>query len=309
MKNKKSLLKKIIFSATFVVTMVASLVLIVFLCTREAVAISFFPHIESYSSSQGTIPSSTSSNDYISMSDANSLTTVPSGKIISISTPVEYDMFASKCESTPAFLGYHYELFSDIDFASSGIQNVLPIGYNTPFSGQFNGNGYEIKNIDLLSISTSANTDYQDIFNENESIDRDFVDYWKDQLSSFIESNKLSLKKFYDIYKEYNEENNLKPIGYQTVRNWARGYIISPNNPEELRKIANILNDEYLLENYLEMNEEAVNLRVLNMRMGRKLSSLIKNVIVNSDSIDYGRLSFEERIIYNKISNSIYQVI
>lgn len=163
MKNKKSLLKKIIFSATFVVTMVASLVLIVFLCTREAVAISFFPHIESYSSSQGTIPSSTSSNDYISMSDANSLTTVPSGKIISISTPVEYDMFASKCESTPAFLGYHYELFSDIDFASLGIQNVLPIGYNTPFSGQFNGNGYEIKNIDLLSISTSANTDYQDV--------------------------------------------------------------------------------------------------------------------------------------------------
>ena len=57
------------------------------------------------------------------------------------------------------------------------------------------------------------------------------------------------------------------------------------------------------------MNEEAVYLRALNMRMGRKLSSLIKNVIVNSDSIDYGRLSFEERIIYNKINNSIYQVV
>ena len=169
----------------------------------------------------------------------------------------------------------------------------------------FNRNDYVI----VLESDKSFLDLYQDIFNENESIDRDFVDYWKDQLSSFIESNKLSLKNFYDIYKEYNEDNDLKPIGYQTVRNWARGYVISPNNPEELKKIANILNDNYLLENYLAMNEEAVYLRALNMRMGRKLSSLIKNVIVNSDSIDYGRLSFEERIIYNKINNSIYQVV
>ena len=169
----------------------------------------------------------------------------------------------------------------------------------------FNRNDYVI----ILESDKSFLDLYQDIFNENESIDRDFVDYWKDQLSSFIESNNLSLKNFYDIYKEYNEDNNLKPIGYQTVRNWARGYVISPNNPEELRKIGNILNDEYLLENYSAMNEEAVYLRALNMRMGRKLSSLIKNVIINSDSIDYGRLSFEERIIYNKINNSIYHVV
>ena len=69
MKNKKSLLKKIIFSFTFVLTMVASLVLIVFLCSRDAVAITFFPHIESYESNQSTISSSSSSNNYISMTE------------------------------------------------------------------------------------------------------------------------------------------------------------------------------------------------------------------------------------------------
>ncbi|WP_304103409.1 hypothetical protein [Methanobrevibacter ruminantium] len=150
---------------------------------------------------------------------------------------------------------------------------------------------------------------YLEIFNEDEYMDRDFVDYWKDQLSSYIESNGLTIRSFYDLYRQYCDEHNVKGVGLQSIRYWTIGYVISPKNPDDLRKIGEIINDSYLLENYEAMNEEAVNLRSLNMRMGRKLSSLIKNVIINSDSIDYGRLSFEERIIYNKIKNSIYQVV
>ena len=169
----------------------------------------------------------------------------------------------------------------------------------------FNKNDYIV----VLDDNRSFLDLYLDIFDEDEYIDRDFVDYWKDILSSYIESHDLNLREFYDVYKSYCDEKELHAMGYQTVRNWARGYIIAPKDPEDLKKLAIILNDTYILENYEDMHIEARKLRGLNMRMGRKLSSLIKDVILNTDSIDYGRLSFEERIIYNKIKNSIYQVV
>lgn len=150
---------------------------------------------------------------------------------------------------------------------------------------------------------------YLDLFDEDEYIDRDFVDYWKELLSKYIEGNGLSLKAFYEIYKEYCDINSESPIGYQTVRNWARGYIIAPNDPNDLKRLGAILNDDYLSENYISMHNEARKLRGLNVRMGRKLSSLIKDVILNSEDIDYALLSYEERIIYNKIKDSIYQVL
>ena len=150
---------------------------------------------------------------------------------------------------------------------------------------------------------------YLDLFDEDEYIDRDFIDYWKDLLSKYIEDKDLSLKGFYEIYKNYCINNSEKPMGYQTVRNWARGYVISPNNPKELKHLGFILGDDYLKENYNAMHNEARKLRGLNIRMGRKLSSLIKEVILNSEDINYSSLSYEERIIYNKIKNSIYQVV
>ncbi len=169
----------------------------------------------------------------------------------------------------------------------------------------FNKNDYIV----VLDNNKSFLDLYLDIFDEDEYIDRDFVDYWKDILSNYIESHDLNLREFYDIYENYCIENDLHAMGYQTVRNWARGYIIAPKDPEDLKKLAIVLNDSYILENYEAMHIEARKLRGLNMRMGRKLSSLIKDVILNSDSIDFARLSYEERIIYKQIKDSIYQVV
>ena len=161
----------------------------------------------------------------------------------------------------------------------------------------------------ILENNSSFLDLYLDLFDEDEYIDRDFIDYWKELLSRYIEDNGLSLKNFYVIYKNYCISNSEKPMSYQTVRNWARGYVIAPNDPNELKRLGIILNDEYLKENYQTMHNEAKKLRGLNIRMGRKLSSLIKEVILNSADINYSSLSYEERIIYNKIKNSIYQVL
>lgn len=160
-KVNKKVIRRIIISLSSITLVAALIVFVVMLVDRKVEAITFFPNVESYESDQDTISSGTRTNNYISMTEVNQSSTVASGKVITISTPTEFNLFASKCETTPVFLTYSYELMGDIDFSGSGIQHVKLIGYSTPFSGHFNGNGYEIKNISLLDITQSSNTDYQ----------------------------------------------------------------------------------------------------------------------------------------------------
>lgn len=120
----------------------------------------------------------------------------------------------------------------------------------------------------------------------------------------------MKVRKVYDEYVSFLEnESNLDSISYNTFRLWANGFAIAPSNKEYLKSLGAFFEDEYLLEHYEEMDFEPNRLRTINRNMGRRLSKLIKNVIFNTNFIDYDILSFEERNIYNLIKNSIYQVI
>jgi len=164
MEKKKvnhKLIRRIILLGGLLSFITAGIVLLIVGINNKTYADSFMPHIETYDSTQTVItPIAHSANAYISMTEANSLSTLPEGKIITIETPEEFKMFSTKCESNNAFLGYNYELLCDIDFEGHSTGNVVPIGYSTEFSGSFNGNGYEIKNIPLIGLSTSNNTEY-----------------------------------------------------------------------------------------------------------------------------------------------------
>ena len=164
MEKKKvnhKLIRRIILLGGLLSFITAGIVLLIVGINNKTYADSFMPHIETYDSTQTVItPIAHSANAYISMTEANSLSTLPEGKIITIETPEEFKMFSTKCESNNAFLGYNYELLCDIDFEGHSTGNVVPIGYSTEFSGSFNGNGYEIKNIPLIGLSTSNNTKY-----------------------------------------------------------------------------------------------------------------------------------------------------
>lgn len=152
---------------------------------------------------------------------------------------------------------------------------------------------------------------YAEIFDENIDLNRFFIDYWRDLLFDYKKIQKLSIVDLHKKYEEFFNENQSEygPVTYQTFRLWVNGYTICPSNPYDLKVLAELFDDEYLNDNYEEMYNEGVKLRNFNRTMGRKLSSIIKNIIQNSSFIDYNMLSFEERNIFEQIKNGVYQVI
>lgn len=165
-KENKKLIRRIVLLGGIISFVISGIVLLIVGLNKNTYADDFMAHVESYNSTQTVItPQAHSSNDYISMTEANEMTDANDlsslqEKIITIKTPEEFKMFSDKCELNTSFLGYYYELLCDIDFDGHSIGSIVPIGYSTAFSGSFNGNGYEIKNIPLIGLSTNNNTDY-----------------------------------------------------------------------------------------------------------------------------------------------------
>ena len=81
------------------------------------------------------------------------LPSVSDTTIITIQNGRELHAFSQLCKVNTNFLGYHYELYSNIDFteATRYKGSFYPIGTTTNnFTGSFNGNGYEITSLKLF---------------------------------------------------------------------------------------------------------------------------------------------------------------
>ena len=160
-EKKNSILKKV---AVFFGAIAASIGIIA--VTYNGSDLYFSKARDKYSSDQAYIKSADfdENDNYISMSDANDLDTVAEGKIITISTVDELNKFSTKCNSTDAFLGYSYELISNINYREDeqALTYFEPIGWkkNKPFTGTFNGNGYEIEE---LTMAFNSSTGYDDM--------------------------------------------------------------------------------------------------------------------------------------------------
>ena len=108
------------------------------------------------------------------MTDAAKETNL-SKKIITISTAEELYLFSNKCDPydksyNEAFLGYSYKLLNNIDCSTSS-GNFVPIGYNIPFSGTFDGNGFEIKGLKFINlVSGNENAKKYMYSNDNDKV-------------------------------------------------------------------------------------------------------------------------------------------
>lgn len=103
--------------------------------------------------------------------------TLIDGDIITISSGLEFDAFSRLCNENTDFLTYNYKLITNIDYneASSKALRFIPIGWDADaFSGTFDGQGYEIKNIFLIEfkdlddskITTYASMKYISVFSK-----------------------------------------------------------------------------------------------------------------------------------------------
>lgn len=113
-----------------------------------------------------------------------------------------------------------------------------------------------------------------DVFGLEDSIDKRFIELWRDHLFRFIEINDLSYSDFYNIYKGVGGKR-----GYQTVLSWAKGHVLGPLDPIDLYNIGKILNDEDIIGNFNIMYGEIQELRELHRNTGRRLKIIIKEIL------------------------------
>jgi len=141
-----------------------------------------------------------------------------------------------------------------------------------------------------------------DVFGLEDSIDKRFIELWRDHLFRFIEINDLSYSDFYNIYKGVGGKR-----GYQTVLSWAKGHVLGPLDPIDLYNIGKILNDEDIIGNFNIMYGEIQELRELHRNTGRRLKIIIKEIL--SGGLDPDRLGFEEYSFYEKVKDGIFEVL
>ena len=162
---------------------------------------------------------------------------------------------------------------------------------------------------DYIIFLDNENISFIDLFIEifklDENIDKNLADYWKDKLSIFVEENNLSYEEMHELYREVGGQ-----LGLQTIKNWIKGYNISPGDYEkELYYLSQVMDDDFLLNNISIMGDEFRKIKSLHIALGINLKSIMRSILVEDFSLNYDSLSLEEQTMYNIIKNSVYEVL
>ncbi len=105
----------------------------------------------------------TSETKYVSISNVNenSMSSYEgdnSTYVIALSTSDDLVTLSTKCYSNSEYLKCNYELINNITYSSN--TQFIPLGWQSskttvPFTGTFNGNGYDITNLNFIQINAS----------------------------------------------------------------------------------------------------------------------------------------------------------
>ena len=147
-----------------------AIVITVVLCnvkTTKTYDPSFIQYNSYYNGSQVEMDGKTShesTSSTVTMTNAYSnLDTDYAEKTITISSADELYKFSQACNSKEKFLTYSYKLLCNIDYDETGIADFIPIGLTTPFSGTFDGDGWDISNLELVVITSNNQESYSNI--------------------------------------------------------------------------------------------------------------------------------------------------
>ena len=142
-----------------------------------------------------------------------------------------------------------------------------------------------------------------ELSNFNYIINTDLVEYWKLEFLNYVESNNLKYSEIYNIYC-----NNGGDKTYQTVMQWCKGEILGPQSANDLYIIGKIINDGFIMDNYLSMFQQISLMRTSHRLIGRKLKKMIKSILTD-EYLDVSSLNESESLIYENIQNGIYKII
>ena len=134
-------------------------------------------------------------------------------------------------------------------------------------------------------------------------INMNLVEYWKLEFLNYVESNNLKYTEVYDTYC-----NNGGDKTYQTVMQWCKGEIMGPQDPNDLLIIGQILDNIFIIDDYLSMFQQISLVRTSHRIIGRKLKKMIKSILTD-EYLDVSSLNDREYLIYENIQNGIYKIV
>lgn len=142
-----------------------------------------------------------------------------------------------------------------------------------------------------------------ELSNFNFIINMDLVEYWKLEFLNYVESSNLKYSEIYNIYCSNGGDKT-----YQTVMQWCKGEILGPQSAKDLYIIGKIINDGFIMDNYISIFQQIVLIRTSHRLIGRKLKKMIKSILTD-EYLDVSSLNENEYLIYKNIQNGIYKIV
>lgn len=180
-----------IFSFFTLITLITTLILINVINNNSKSMPKFMAYTGYYDSEQTTIGTQTlDKSNYQKMNTlytASGVNITASGtrdtnkEYIAIESAMDFLAFSQLAKENTAFLGYKYVLFNNIDWKDiEGNAYFYPIGLGkTSFTGEFDGNGHTISNVEFVAVTDDkvndfADTHYFALFSKNSGTVKDF---------------------------------------------------------------------------------------------------------------------------------------
>ncbi|WP_202319215.1 DISARM anti-phage system protein DrmE domain-containing protein [Archaeoglobus neptunius] len=162
----------------------------------------------------------------------------------------------------------------------------------------------ELKDEDVVClIDDDDRKDLVDFLSEfvMEQVDTEFVKYWYTKLVEFLAENQMTYSEFYKIYKSTKKKNVRT---FPAVRQWLLGKTLAPDDKDDLKVLGEIMDDDFLLENYARIYEEANKIRKVHRIVGRKIYNIVRGIITS----DFSSItSFDDELIASRVR--LYRVV
>ena len=136
------------------------------------------------------------------------------------------------------------------------------------------------------------------------AVDKDSIEYWKNKLIDYFESNNL---KYTTFNEKFNSIGGNKTI--PATSSWIKGEVIGPKYANDLFLLGKLMDDDLLIENYGYMFSEIEKIRTIHRVTGRRINKIIKGIMSDRNSINPENLGYFGQLFYEKIRNGVYEVM
>jgi hypothetical protein len=144
-------------------------------------------------------------------------------------------------------------------------------------------------------------------FLEGRTFDKKLVESWRKRTSQFIEETRIAMIDLYNGYVRIHGEMfgpESGPRQYQTVCTWARGEVIAPEDPRDLKVLGQLMGTPQLVSNADLIVAEAEKIRNVHRQIGKRLNDIVKELEKGRGVVD---LSYEEFLLRSK--TNAYEIL